>query len=134
MRVILGSASPRRTEILRQAGIEHEVVASGCEEKVTKTIPSEVVSELSEIKAEDVWHKVTGQVHGITSSHAPAENNCEPDKRDGNNKDLIVITADTIVAVDDTIYGKPSDRKDAHSARYIPSFRSSGKMLGRLCS
>ena len=97
MRVILGSASPRRTEILDQAGIEHEVVASGCEETVTKTIPSEVVSELAEIKAEDVWSRVT---HRENAALLPDE-------------EILVLAADTIVAVDDVIYGKPADRQDA---------------------
>ena len=57
MKVILGSASPRRKEILSQAGIAFEVIVSDCEERITKSVPPEVVEELSRQKAEDVWKK-----------------------------------------------------------------------------
>ena len=97
MRVILGSASPRRREILTQAGIEYEVVVSDCEEVITKTLPEEIVSELSEAKAEDVWNKVTGDRAA----------GC------GEEEELLVIGADTIVAYGDEVYGKPADRDDA---------------------
>lgn len=93
MRVILGSASPRRKEILSQAGIDHEVIVSDCDEKITKTIPGEIVEELSELKASDVWDKAVDK-------YAASD-------------DLMIIGADTIVALNDTVYGKPSDRDDA---------------------
>ncbi len=93
MRVILGSASPRRKEILSQAGIDHEVIVSDCDEKITKTIPGEIVEELSELKASDVWAKAVDK-------YAASD-------------DLMIIGADTIVALNDTVYGKPSDRDDA---------------------
>lgn len=97
MRVILGSASPRRREILSQAGIGYEVVVSDCEEVITKTLPPEVVSELSVAKAEDVWNKI-----------------CEADGAcTGKKEDILVIGADTVVAYGDEIYGKPRDRDDA---------------------
>ena len=93
MRVVLGSASPRRREILTQAGIDYEVIVSDCEEVITKSIPEEVVCELSLQKAEDVRDKVL--------------------KKYGNTDDCLVIGADTVVAFEDTIYGKPADREDA---------------------
>ncbi len=92
MKVILGSGSPRRKEILSNAGIEHEVIVSDCDEHITKTFPAEVVEELSLQKASDVWDKA-----------------CRKYVKD----DLLVIGADTIVAFGDTIYGKPDDREDA---------------------
>ena len=93
MRIILGSASPRRREIFKQAGIDFEVVISDCEEKITKNIPSEVVGELSQQKAEDVWNKML--------------------KDPAGSDDLLVIGADTIVAFGNEIFGKPADRDDA---------------------
>lgn len=93
MKVILGSASPRRKEILEQAGIEYEVIVSDCEEIITKSMPVEVVKELSEQKAEDVLKKAVLKY--------------------GPQEDLLVIGADTVVAFEDSIYGKPKDRDDA---------------------
>ncbi|MCR4807612.1 MAG: Maf family protein, partial [Lachnospiraceae bacterium] len=93
MKVILGSSSPRRREILTQAGIEYEVIVSDCEEVISSTVPSEVVKELSRQKAEDVFKKALDKYW--------------------DDKDMLVIGADTVVAFEDTIYGKPSDRDDA---------------------
>ncbi len=92
MKVILGSASPRRKEILSQAGIAFEVIVSDCEERITKSVPPEVVEELSGQKAEDVWKKAAGKY---------------------GSDELLVIGADTIVAFGHTIYGKPKDEDDA---------------------
>ncbi len=92
MRVILGSASPRRSEILTTAGIGFEVIVSDCEEVITSVAPVDVVSELSALKASDVWDKAAA-IYGTD--------------------DLMVIGADTIVAYEDRIFGKPCDEEDA---------------------
>ena len=94
MHIILASASPRRKELLNQIGWEFEICVSEVEEKVTKTLPWEVVEELSRQKAEDVYRKVV-------------------EKRDRSM--FLVIGADTIVACDGQILGKPKDRQDAIS-------------------
>ena len=52
--IILASGSPRRKDLLMQAGLEFEVVISDVEESVTKDIPEEVVIELSEQKCRAV--------------------------------------------------------------------------------
>lgn len=88
MKYILASASPRRKELLSLAGRDNFKVKSGIEEKITKTIPSEVVIELALQKAEDVYLCHT-------------ENNCT------------IIGADTVVAYRDEILGKPKDENDA---------------------
>ena len=93
MKVILGSASPRRKEILAQAGIEYEVIVSDCEEVMTKSRPEEVVKELSEQKAENVLKKAF--------------------EKYGPKEDILVIGADTVVAFEGSIYGKPKDRDEA---------------------
>ena len=87
-RVILASGSPRRLDLLRQAGIEPEVEPSHVEEVITSTVPDQVVMELSRQKAEDIAALHTGE-------------------------DVIVIGADTVVAYDGKILGKPQDREDA---------------------
>lgn len=87
MRVILASGSPRRTQLLSQVGMKHEVVISRIEEKVTSKIPQEVVKELSRQKAEDVFGRIDG--------------------------DVLVIGADTVVSADGRILGKPADEEEA---------------------
>lgn len=86
-KIVLASASPRRLELLRQIGIEPEVIVSHVEEHVTSLIPGEVVMELSRQKAEDV-----------AQSQAPG---------------TLVIGSDTVVAVDGKILGKPKDHNEA---------------------
>lgn len=94
MRIILASASPRRRELLAQIGMEFEVMVSNVEERVTATLPGEVVQELSEQKAEAVL--AMPQVQG-----------------GGTDVSTLVIGADTIVACDHKILGKPADEEDA---------------------
>mgnify|MGYP002601297702 CR=1 FL=1 len=87
-RVILASASPRRLDLLRQVGIEPEIEPSHVEEVITSTVPDQVVMELSRQKAEDIAALHTGE-------------------------DAVVIGADTVVAYDGKVLGKPKDEEDA---------------------
>ena len=103
MKYILASASPRRKELLAQAGIEFEVLPSSVEETITKTIPSDIVMELSRQKAQDV------------DSHLASGN----EQNDNNINDIIkgdytIIGADTIVVYRDEILGKPADKDEAY--------------------
>lgn len=85
--IILASGSPRRREILSQVGIEFTVEPSNKEEIATSSIPSELVMQLSKGKAEDIAEQKQGPV--------------------------MVIGADTVVAVDQMILGKPKNEEDA---------------------
>ena len=87
MRIVLASASPRRRELLTQLGWEFEVIVSDVEEVITKTLPQDVVEELSYIKAKDVFDKTEG--------------------------DVLVIGSDTVVAYENEILGKPRSVEDA---------------------
>lgn len=87
-KLILASGSPRRRELLMQVGIEPVVEPSQVEEVITSTEPDQVVMELSRQKAEDV-------------------------ARHYGSEDVVVLGADTVVAVDGLILGKPKDRADA---------------------
>ncbi len=89
MKVILASASPRRSELLQRIGVSFHVIVSQVEEVITKEKPWEVVEELSFQKAIDV-----------------------ADNMD-TTEDVLVIGADTIVALDNRIMGKPRDLEDA---------------------
>ena len=92
-KIILASASPRRTELLGQIGMNHEIIVSDCEEIITSKVPQDVVMQLSSQKAEDVYNK-------YKLSHL-VEN-------------FLVIGADTIVAIDGMILGKPKNEEDAY--------------------
>jgi septum formation protein len=89
MKYILASASPRRRELLARTGIEFEVIPSDVDEKITKKVPSDIVMELANQKALDVYQKL-------------------------NISDCTVIGSDTIVVYRDEILGKPSDEAEAY--------------------
>lgn len=87
MRIILASASPRRKELLQKTGMEFEIIPAKGEEIITGNLPWEVVEELSLQKAQEVAKQ--------------------------QNEECIVIGADTVVAKDEKIMGKPKDREVA---------------------
>ncbi|MGN0160324.1 MAG: Maf family protein [Lachnospiraceae bacterium] len=92
MRFILASGSPRRRELLTQVGIIFEVITSSVDEVVTVNNPDQVVESLSKQKAEDVFHRIK-DVH----------------------EDMVVIGADTVVASEGKILGKPKNEMDAYN-------------------
>lgn len=92
MQIILASASPRRRELLEQIGLTFEVRVSDVEEKVNTNIPKLLVQELSGQKADAVF-----------------EGMLKENKAEG----LLVIGADTVVACDGRILGKPGNAEEA---------------------
>lgn len=97
--IILASQSPRRKELLEQIGLEFEICPAQGEEVITKSVPEEVVMELSKQKAEEVAAMVSsfGEEHKDITTPS----------------DILVIGADTVVAYDGKILGKPADETDA---------------------
>ena len=93
--IILGSASPRRRELLAQIGADFEVRVSNKEEIYHSNVPEEIVKELALMKAENVAEELVEE--------NPA----------GAVKSTVVIGADTIVVLDGKILGKPADEADA---------------------
>ena len=85
--IILASASPRRKEILELADLKFDVMPSDAQEITTKTAPNEVVMELASIKAKDIYKK--------------------------SEKQSMIVGADTVVACQGQILGKPTDEADA---------------------
>lgn len=84
--LILASASPRRHELLLAAGIPHLVRASSiAEERYPAEPPIDFVQRIAEQKARAVPHRPTD----------------------------IVLGADTIVCLDDEVFGKPADDEEA---------------------
>lgn len=95
MKYFLASASPRRRELLTQIGIDYTVIVSEADEKTDMTDPARIVEELSVAKAQAVAEKVKAETgaEGIG--------------------DYCIIGADTIVACDGEVLGKPADEEDA---------------------
>ena len=98
-RIVLASASPRRRELLEQIGMDFEVLVSHVEEKVTAVEPGAVVEELSRQKAEAVLRELMC-TEDVTVTDADIEG-------------VLVIGADTVVAADGQILGKPSCEMEA---------------------
>ena len=88
--IVLASQSPRRRELLGRLGLTFDILPAQGEEQMIGETPDEIVEELSRQKAEEVLGRV----------EAAAE-------------EILVIGADTVVAVDGEILGKPRDREDA---------------------
>lgn len=111
--IILGSASPRRRELLQQIGLDFTVVTSDIEEKITSVVPAQIVQELSLQKAISVFGKVCGTKY-IQSGLAEVQRLQISDKKDAlDATDILVIGADTIVAFKDTVLGKPHSKENA---------------------
>jgi len=94
MKIILASSSPRRRELLKQIGLDFEIMVPECEENFDnlKTI-DENLKIISHNKALDVYRKCI------------KNNECD------NN---IIISCDTVVVKDGRIFTKPVDEKDAY--------------------
>lgn len=87
MKLLLASQSPRRKELLSNLGFTFEVVKIDCEEIVPEHIPVEdSAAYLSELKANAFRCLKEGEV---------------------------LLTADTVVAIDNKFLGKPTDEEDA---------------------
>lgn len=88
-RVILASSSPRRRELLEDAGLEFEVIASPAEEVHDTSMPLEELCELNaSLKAQ-----------AVAKQHP----------------DALVIGSDTLVFIDETPLGKPVDMNEARA-------------------
>jgi septum formation protein len=85
-KIILASASPRRSDLMRQIGLEFTVMPSNVDERFDGSAPEEFAQKLSRSKAALVVSKV--------------------------NDEALVIGADTIV-VGEGILGKPSCDEEA---------------------
>ena len=91
MKYILASASPRRKELLAQAGFTFDVCPSGAEERIEGESPAKIVEGLAALKARDIFDKSLGSM----------------------TEDFTVIGADTVVAYQGEILGKPTDQEEA---------------------
>ncbi len=86
MKFVLASGSPRRRDILKGAGYDFEILTADLDETLPQGIrPEEAVLCLAQLKGDAVSKKT----------------------------DLTVVSADTVVALDGRILGKPGNMSDA---------------------
>ncbi len=86
--LILASNSPRRREILKDAGFDFEVIVSDFEEKDVALSPIETAINNALGKAQATFDNL-------------------------GNKNAVVLGADTVVFYNNTLLGKPKDSEDA---------------------
>ena len=93
IKLILASQSPRRREILENLGLSFRVVTADVDESCTETDPRRYVEALALRKGRAVLERLTAdnQIDGQT----------------------VILAADTVVAAEGEILGKPRDREDA---------------------
>lgn len=102
--LILGSKSPRRQQLLREAGFQYTTVTIDVEETFPDNIPAETVaSYLAKKKA---------MAFG------------------GDLGDSLLVTADTVVIIDGRILGKPENREEAVDMLQCLSGRSHKVITG----
>ena len=87
-RIVLASASPRRKALLEDLGLQPEIICSGVDE-IDNGDPSAIVTANARAKRDDGARRVDG--------------------------DALVIAADTLVFLDDRVFGKPADLDEARA-------------------
>lgn len=91
-RLVLASASPRRRQLLESAGLRFEVLPVDIDETPESgELPVALVERLARAKA------------------------CEGLARLGDKRRVVVIGADTVVALGDEIFGKPTSASEART-------------------
>lgn len=87
--LILASQSPRRKQLLSQLGLSFHVKPADIDEDIPFDKPKNLVCELALLKAQAIYKN--------------------------SSQDAVVIGSDTIVAIENEVLGKPSDRDEAES-------------------
>lgn len=88
--LILASTSPRRRELIQMLNLPYVCVSADCDETISPCTPEETVCKLSKRKAEAALATCT------------------------LSEEAVLIGADTVVAINGKILGKPRDDRDAY--------------------
>ncbi len=91
-KLILASTSPRRKELLGHLKIPFEIMTKNVVEESNAQNPKDFCMEIAFLKGEAVATEL---------------------KEQGSLQDYFIISADTIVSLNDKIFGKPRDRAEA---------------------
>ncbi len=100
--IILASASPRRREILTDLGVKFTVLTADTDESSDITDPIELTKHLASIKGRAVYDLLC---------------------RRGEQEGAVIISADTVVACDGKILGKPKNADEARAMLTLLSGR-----------
>jgi septum formation protein len=105
MKLILASASPRRAQILQDAGFPFQAMPAAIDETpIPNESPADLVQRLADTKAELIAARAVG----------PA----------------IILAADTVVTLDGRIFGKPRSTDDARRMLETLSGRTHSVLTG----
>lgn len=105
MKILLASGSPRRKEILTALGYDFDIFVTDADETTEERDPARLVELLAHRKAEAAKAAV-----GTT--------------------DAVILAADTVVAADGEILGKPADAADAERMLRLLSGKEHKVMTG----
>jgi len=105
MKLILASSSPRRADILRDAGISFTVLSSAVDETpYANETPQQLVQRLADAKADLVAARAVGS--------------------------SLIVAADTVVVIDQQILGKPRSTEEARRMLEVLSGRTHSVITG----
>ncbi len=96
-KIILASASPRRREILETIGVSFSVLSADTDETCHLSDPCAYAEELARRKGQAAWAQIKLRL-----------------KEGIDDTDAVIISADTVVATENEILGKPKSREDAY--------------------
>ncbi len=102
LNIILASASPRRRELLTSMGARFDVITTDVDESSDIASPAELTAYLSRIKGQAVYERLCAL---------------------GEEKGKVIISADTVVACEGKILGKPADAREAREMLTLLSGR-----------
>ena len=128
-KIILASGSPRRIEMLKNAGFDPIIIPADIDESIDSSLsPAEIVKDLARQKSRHVKEKILGimepkdldEINDSSVKTSYDAGQLTYDARQSTKSIFIhllsgnmpIIAADTIVYYD-TIIGKPKDKNDA---------------------
>ncbi len=103
-KVILASASPRRAELFKLLGVNAQIVPADVAEPLTDEPPSD-----------QAMHHATNKAKTVATISDPLS---------------LIVAADTVVAIDNHILGKPNDETEAKAYLHLLSGREHSVWTG----
>jgi septum formation protein len=128
---VLASASPRRRELLTQAGFSFKVHPAHIpEEPLPDEEPVAYVTRLALEKARSVYAEISKNLCAPSISRSLQDGWESTNPHNSTVSNLVVLGADTTVTLDEHILGKPEDATDAARMLRLLSGRTHRVMTG----